>query len=62
METQIKEFGGEKYEYCLCPKCEVWIHKEDFKNGTHKNCQLNQKSLETRRLATKQVLEIINRL
>lgn len=61
MKTKIMTFGGKQYEYAFCPKCEVWIAKEDFKDETHKNCKRYQRSLETRRLAEKQVLRIYNK-
>jgi len=61
MKTKTMTFGGKQYEYVLCPKCEVWIPKEDFKNGTHKSCKRHQRSLETRRLAEKQVLGMLNK-
>lgn len=56
LKTQMMTFGGKQYEYVLCPKCEVWIPQEDFKDGTHESCERHQRSLETRRLATKRVL------
>ena len=59
--TRIMTFGGKEYKYVLCPKCEVWIAKEGFKNGTHKNCKRYQRSLETRRLSEKMVLGKLNR-
>lgn len=60
-KTKLMEFGGKQYEYVFCPKCEVWIAKENFENGTHESCKRNQRNLRTRRLAEKRVLGILER-
>ena len=60
-KTEIKTIAGKQYDYVFCPKCEIWVQVKNFnfKTGKHPDCEIHQKSKETRKRAEGKALKTI---